>query len=39
MTNQRLEQILSEALADIANANTVEEINVVRNKYLSKKCE
>lgn len=39
MTNQRLEQILSEALNDIANANTVEEINVVRNKYLSKKCE
>ena len=39
MTNQRLEQILSEALVDIANANTVEEINVVRNKYLSKKCE
>ena len=39
MTNQRLEQILSEALNDIAEAKNSEEMNVVRNKYLSKKCE
>ena len=39
MANKRLEEILSEALNDISNANSVEEINAVRNKYLSKKCE
>ncbi len=39
MQNQKLEAILNQALVDIEAASNSEEINIVRNKFLSKKCE
>ena len=37
--NQRIEDILQEALALISVANTSEDITLIRNRYLSKKSE
>ncbi len=39
MKYPKLEQILSEALSDVESIKTSEDVNVIRNKYLSKKSE
>ena len=37
MKNEKLNEILKQALLDIKDANTLETINVVRNRYFAKK--
>lgn len=39
MKNEKLNEILKQAIADIQDANTLEAINVVRNRYFAKKSE
>lgn len=39
MKNEKLKAILKQALADIEAASSLEEINVVRNRYFAKKSE
>ncbi len=39
MKNEKLNEILKQALADIEDANSLEEINIVRNRYFAKKSE
>src|SRR5574344_759800 len=39
MKNEKLNEILKQALLDIKDANTLETINVVRNRYFAKKSE
>lgn len=39
MKNEKLNEILKQALLDIKDANTLEAINVVRNRYFAKKSE
>src|SRR5574344_1442960 len=39
MKNEKLNEILKQALLDIKDANTLETINVVRNRYFTKKSK
>lgn len=39
MKNEKINEILKQAIADIQDANTLEAINVVRNRYFAKKSE